>query len=379
MKDLQAILDETVRSGDAPFMVAMVGDKDGVRWSGTAGEAKPGQAASLDTLFRIYSMTKAVGVTAAMILIDRGKLSADTPVEDVMPEAAALKVLEGFDGDTPRLRPPKQKLTLRHLATHTSGMAYEMLNDLTRKYLEVRGHPSIFSGLKTSFGYPLVFDPGEAWHYGPGIDWVGAMVERVDGRSIDAFCGAEIFAPLGMTDTCFELDPARETRLCALYLRGPDGKFIAGDPRNPVKPEFYGMGSCLYSSAPDYMRFIRMHLNGGALDGKRLFSETTARQLQANHIGDVNISVMKSIAPELSADFTFFLGQRKGHSLPFMRVEDDVPGMRSAGSSFWAGGANTHFWIDPTNNIAALFMTQSMPFIERRFVKRYEEFERAVY
>jgi Beta-lactamase class C and other penicillin binding proteins len=169
MSQLSDVLDQSVRAQDAPFLVAMVGDKDGVRWSGSSGDRAPGQKATQDTVFRIFSMTKAVGSTAAMILMDRGKLDPNTPVETIIPEFAKIRVLDGFDGATPRLRAPRSKATVRHLATHTSGLVYEFFNPDIPKYMEATSHPSILSGLKTSLLYPLAFDPGERWDYGTPV------------------------------------------------------------------------------------------------------------------------------------------------------------------------------------------------------------------
>ena len=186
MKDLNAILGKAVTANDVPFIVAMSGNASGVTWSGVAGERAPGIAATEDTVFRIFSMTKAIGSTAAMILIDRGKLNPDTPVEEILPQFAEIKLLEGFDGDTPRLRPPKMKATVRHLATHTSGLVYDTFSQIISKYMEATGHPTILSGLKASLNYPLSFEPGERWDYGIGIDWLCQEVEAVDGRRIAA-------------------------------------------------------------------------------------------------------------------------------------------------------------------------------------------------
>jgi methyl acetate hydrolase len=338
MKDLNGILNNAVTAGDVPFVVAMSGNSSGVTWSGVAGERAPGIAATEDTVFRIFSMTKAIGSTAAMILMDRGKLSPDTPVEAVLPQFSDIKILDGFDGDTPRLRAPKIKATVRHLATHTSGFVYGLFNSDMPKYLEATGHPEVLSGLKASLNCPLVFEPGERWDYGIGIDWLGQVVEAVDGRRIDAFCREEIFDPLGMPDTNFEVTDKMAERLATVQARGEDGQFSDFDVAPPSDPEFYGMGHALYSTAPDYMRFLRMFLNKGQMDGIE-----------------------------------------KTHSLGFMRMEEDVAQMRTAGSQSWAGILNTHFWFDQARDVAGVIMTQSLPFGEPRFMEVYDRFERAVY
>ena len=379
MQDLDAILSHAVTAGDAPFVVAMSGNSGGVTWSGVAGERSPGLAATEDTVFRIFSMTKAIGSAAAMVLIDRGKLSLNTPVEEVLPQFADIKVLEGLDGTTPRLRAPKIKATVRHLATHTSGFVYEIFNSDIRKYMEVTGHPSIGSGLKASLNYPLVTEPGESWNYGVGIDWLGQIVEAVDGRRIDAFCHEEIFDPLDMPDTSFEVMEHMANRLAGVQARGEEGQFSDFHLAPPSNPEFYGLSHALYSTAPDYMRFLRMFLNKGQLDGSRILSEAGVETMLANHIGKLRVGKLATFEPWLTADVAFFPGLEKTHSLGFMRMEEDVPEMRAAGSQSWAGALNTHFWFDPARDVAGLIMTQSLPFVEPCFMEVYDRFERAVY
>ena len=245
MSEYSTILNNAVASGDVPFVVAMVGNAAGVTWSGAAGEAKAGQAASEKTMFRIFSMTKAVGSTAAMILIDRGKLAFETPVADILPQFADIQVLDGFDGDVPILRAPKAQATIRHLATHTSGLVYEFWNSDVPRYMELTEHPTILSGLKSSLMYPMVFDPGAKWDYGIGIDWLSQVVEAVDGRSIDVFCKEEIFEPLGMLDSAFEVSQEQTARLANIGARGEDGEFADFELAPPSNPEFYGMGHAM--------------------------------------------------------------------------------------------------------------------------------------
>ncbi|HEY6353273.1 MAG TPA: serine hydrolase domain-containing protein [Burkholderiaceae bacterium] len=379
MSELDKVISEAVAKQHVPFLVAMTGNASAVTWSGAAGQRSAGQAATVDTVFRIFSMTKAIGSTAAMILMDRGKLSPDASVESILPEFAALKVLEGFGPDGPKLRAPRGKATVRHLATHTSGLVYEFWNADMPRYMEATGAPSILSGLTQSLNYPLLFEPGERWDYGIGIDWLGRVVEKVDGRRIDRFCIEEIFEPLRMPDTRFEVEARMAPRLAGVSMRGEDGRFADFALAPPSNPEFYGMGHALYSTAPDYMRFLRMYLNKGALDGKRILSEAGLQRMLANQIGDTPIPGLKTVVPAITADAEFFPGRRKSHSMAFMRFEEDVPGMRLAGSQGWAGVLNTHFWLDPKANIAGLLMTQSLPFVEPRFVSTYEAFEREAY
>src|SRR5262249_15989460 len=142
-------------------------------------------------------------------------------------------------------------------------------------------------------------------------------------------------------------------------------------------PEFYAMGHSLYSTAGDYMRFLRMFLNKGTLDGRQVLSEQGVRTMLANHIHELTVGKLTSVAPAVTPDVELFPQTLKPHSLGFLRVEQDVPGMRSAGSQGWAGVLNTHFWFDPARDVAAVLMTQTLPFVEAPFVQVYGEFERA--
>ncbi len=376
---LQSVIDKAVASGDVPFAVAMVGTAAGVSWSGAAGEAKPSVPAGPDTLFRIFSMTKAVGSLAAMMLIDRNKLTMDTPVEEVLPEFGKLKVLEGFNGTEPILRAPKRKATMRHLATHTSGLVYDIWDEKMQQYIALTKSPSPLTGTRQSLQKPLVFDPGDQWGYGIGIDWLGLVVEAIDGRRIDAFCQQEILQPLGMTNTRFELDEADKSKLAILMARTDAGGFAPLELAPPAKPEVYGMGHCLYSTAPDYLRFITLFLNKGRAGGKSLISEKAVGEMSKNQIGSIRVGPMKTTAPPISADVVIFPDTDKTHTFGFLRNEQAVPGMRSAGSLSWAGVCNTHYWIDPAAGIAAVIMTQSLPFVEPRYMQTYAAFERAVY
>jgi methyl acetate hydrolase len=378
MNDISALLAAAVAAGDAPFLVAMAGTASGILHEGAAGEAMPGTPASPDTVFRIFSQTKAIGAVAAMILIERGQLRFDTPVRAVLPEFAELPVLEGFDGDEPRLRPQRGECTIAHLASHTSGLAYEYWNPNIARWMEVSGHPSVFSGKIAGLHYPLVSDPGTEWHYGPGVDWLGRVVEAVDGRRIDAYCRAEIFEPLGMADTRFDLESDLEDQLSQAWSRREDGFKPARSGPAP-HPEFYGMGHALYSTAPDYMRFLRMVLNGGTLDGNRILSSAGIQAMLATRSGGLSVPRLRSVAPRVSQDFDPFPGRRVTHSMAWARLEEDVPGRRAAGSQHWAGALNTHCWLDPKSGIAGLFMTQLAPWSDAGFMRAYEAYERAVY
>lgn len=376
---LQHVLDSAVASQDAPFLVGMTANARGVTWSGASGDAAPGRAAATDTVFRIFSMTKAVGSTAAMMLIDRGEMDFDTPVDEILPEFSEIRVLDGWDGDTPRLRAPKVRATARHLATHTAGLDYEFWSADQVKYMGATGAESIISGKRSALFYPMKGEPGTRWSYGISIDWLGLMVEKISGQRIDAFLKENLFQPLGMSDTDVELREHMTDRLSAVKARGEDGRFIDFDLAPPSNPEFYGAGHTLYSTPTDYMTFLRMFLNRGTLDGKQILSEGAVARMLENHMAPLTFEKMVTVMPPATADVDLFPGTTKTHSFGFLRFEEDIPGMRRAGSQGWAGIANTHYWFDPASDLAAVIMTQSLPFAEPRWMKTYEAFERAVY
>src|SRR3954470_8955987 len=179
LSDIDEVLREATDRGDVPGVVAMAATRDGPVYQGAFGKrALPdGAAMSTDTVFWIASMTKAITSTAAMQLVEQGKLALDHPITDVLPELSAPQVLEGFDpSGEPRLRPAKRPITLRHLLTHTAGLVYEIWNADMGRYMETKAIPGIISCQNAALSLPLVFDPGEKWDYGINIDWVGKVV-----------------------------------------------------------------------------------------------------------------------------------------------------------------------------------------------------------
>ena len=375
------VLDKAIADNKVPGLVAMAANRDGVfydRAVGIMGVDKD-TAMQSNAIHRIFSMTKAIGTLAAVKLVEEGALSLDTTVSSIFPEFAKLQVLDGFDGDTPRLRPPSSEATIRHLATHTSGLEFEVWSDKMSHYLEVTDHPSIRTGVLKSLNYPLSFDPGTSWSYGPSIDWLGRVVEEVSGKRIDEYCRQFLFDPLEMTDTIFECDGQYRNRLVSVHSRNKNGELEVIELEPPLEPEFYGMGRALYSTAPDYMRFLRMLLGKGELDGVRIFQSDTVAMICENHMGELNMRKMVTAMPSASKDLDFFPGVRKKWGLGFMFNEENIPDMRSAGTQSWAGLLNTHMWWDPEKDIAGVIFMQHLPFLDETAMQIYADFERAVY
>lgn len=366
---MQDVLDGAVARGDLPFVIAMTSDG----FAGGAGAAAPGVAAGPDTVLRAFSMTKAVASVAALILAERGRLDLDAPAARYLPEAGRLQVLDGWDGDAPRLRAPASPPTVRQLMTHTAGFAYTHWNAGMKRYRAATGLPAMASGVRAALHYPLAFDPGTAWAYGIGLDWLGLVVEAADERTIDRFCAEEIFGPLGMTSTAFVLDDALRARLARAWRREGAG-FAPLEIAPPERPEFWGMGDALYSTMADYMRFLRIFLGDS-----HVLTEPARTAVLANQIGPLRVSPMRSTSPRISADVDLAPGVEKSHSLIGQRFETDAPDGRRAGTSAWAGILNTHWWVDPAAGRAGVVATQLLPFWDTGFVRTYDAFVRAAY
>ena len=381
--EIDAVLRRAVEAGEVPGVVAMAATKDGVLYEGAFGQRDlaQGPEMTLDTIFRIASMTKAVTSVAAMQLVEAGKLELDQPIGRVLPELAAPHVLAGFDAaGKPRLRPARRPITLRHLLTHTAGFGYEMLNSELIRYIHRTDTPSISTGRLASLRLPLLFDPGERWQYGINIDWVGRAVEAVSGKPLDVYFREHIFAPLGMTDTEFALSPEQTSRLVHVHKRGADGSLepITLD-LPPQRPEFWAGGGGLYSTGRDYLTFLRMVLDQGSFGNARLLRPETVAAMASNQTGDIEAGIMRTAMPERTNDFALFPDMRCQWGLGWMITPQPGPNGRSAGSLTWGGIFNSYYWVDPTKQVAGVILTQFLPFADPRALALGGAFERAVY
>ena len=376
------VLERAVEAGEVPGVVALAADDGGVIYEGAFGKRALDNdpAMSLDTVFWIASMTKAVTSVAAMQLVEQGSISLDEPLSERLPELASIHVFEGFDAaGGPRLRPPRRQTTLRHLLTHTAGFTYDIWNADMRRYQQSAGIPGIIECKNATLHTPLVCDPGDRWEYGTSIDWVGRTVERLSGQSLEDYFREHIFGPLGMADTGFVIRHEQRSRLATMHVRQPDGTLRPIAFEVPQQPEFYMGGGGLYSTGPDYLKFLRMLLGGGQLGDARLLQSETVAEMGKNQIGDLTVSRLETAIPSSSNDAEFFPGMIKKWGLGYMITTEDAPTGRSAGSLAWAGLGNTYYWIDPNRRVTGLILTQILPFADARVLELFERFERAIY
>jgi len=372
-------IDEAMRGAvarkEVAGVVVMAADRKGIIYQGAFGVADIAEARplKLDALFRIASMTKAVTSTAAMQLVEQGRFAIEDPVEKYLPEFAKLSVFESFDGATGayRVRPATKAVTVRHLLTHTSGLGYAFTNPTVRDFKPRAGEEYPVG--------PLVFEAGERWLYSTSTDWVGRLVEKVSGQSLEDYFRQHIFTPLGMADTFYFVPKDKEARLVTVNRRTADGS-IAKESVQPPTSGFTPIGGGgLSSTAYDYLRFTRALLNGGELDGARILSAGTVALMGQNHIGAVGVPAQKTAIPERSDDFSFIADGRDKWGLGFLITADAVPGRRSAGSLSWGGINNTYYWLDPTRGITGVILMQFLPFADRKALALYDAFERGVY
>jgi CubicO group peptidase (beta-lactamase class C family) len=375
-------LADGVERGDAPGVVALAATYDGVLYEGAFGRRglDTDRPMTLDTVFWIASMTKAVTSVAAMQLVEQGRVALDQPVVEQVPAIADVRALDGFDkAGAPRLRPPRRAITLRHLLTHTAGFGYDTWSADICRFQEVRAIPNIIECRNVCLYTPLLADPGERWIYGISVDWVGKLVEAVSGQTLEAYFREQLFDPLGMVDTGFVLSPSRRARRASMHQRQPDGSFRVTSHEVPQDPEFFMGGGGLYSTGPDYLRFVRMLLGEGELDGARVLRAETVREMGRNQIGELRVEPLRTAIPTSSNDADFFPGMRQQWGLGFLLNTEESPTGRSPYSLAWGGLANTYFWVDPKRKVAGVILTQVLPFVDHGVMDLYSRFEGGVY
>ena len=319
-----------------------------------------------DTIFRIYSMSKAVGAVAAMMLCEAGKLELDAPAADYLPALGRMPVAPEEAGAGQAPVAPRRAMTVRDLLRHTSGLPGNVaVND---RFRDTGLPPLAECTLEEICGnldrVALLYQPGSRWYYSVAADVVGRLVEVASGQTFDEFLARRIFAPLGMVDTGFFCPPAKTDRLAEMYGPDPAGGIMPVDaPQGGTvsafsfrdRPRFLSCGGGLVSTAPDYLRFCLMLAGGGALGGVRLLQPETVARMTRNQLPAALLPIRK--APQERYDG---LGFGLGFSV---RVEPSgfVPGAE-VGEYGWIGGASTEFTISPRSGLVILTLTQFMPF-----------------
>lgn len=324
----------------------------------------------VDTIFRIYSMTKPITSVAAMMLYEEGAFELKDPIERFIPSFADTRVYRSGSTMNPVTEPMSEPVRIWHLLTHTSGLTYGFhhahpVDAMYRAAGFEWGTPKgadLAATCDMYAGMPLLFQPGSEWNYGVSTDVLGRVVEVLSGQPLDVFLRERIFEPLGMTDTSFFVEPAELDRLAALYTRSPStGTTLRIDAMGKAAeqaPECLSGGGGLVSTAGDYHRFSQMLLNGGELDGVRLLGSRTLEYMSRNHLpGDADL---ERFGRPLFAETSF---DGMGFGLGFSVVLDAARNklLSSEGEVAWGGAASTLFWVDPAEQVTALLLTQLLP------------------
>jgi CubicO group peptidase (beta-lactamase class C family) len=322
-----------------------------------------------DTRFRIYSMTKPVTAVAAMQLYEQGAFALKDPVSAFIPSFAELAVYRDGPASGPRTEPATRPLLLWHLLTHTAGLTYgfhhahpvdAMYRAAGFDWAPPEGR-DLAECCQDWAGLPLLFEPGSEWNYSVASDVLGRVVEVVSGQPLDRYFDEHIFGPLGMADTGFWVEGEATGNLAALYLAGPQGRPVRFDElgrRALRRPDCLDGGGGLVSTAADYHRFTQALLGGGELDGARILGSRTLAYMARNHLpGGADL---ESFGRRLFAETTF---DGVGYGLGFAVLLDPVANkvLSSPGELAWGGAASTFFFIDPAEQVTAVFMTQLMP------------------
>ncbi|MCS3445171.1 MULTISPECIES: serine hydrolase domain-containing protein [Bradyrhizobium] len=379
---IDQVLRQKSEAKEIPGVVAIAATGKDVIYEGAFGkrDLSKSDPMTADSVFWIASMTKAVTSAGAMQLVEQGKLSLDEPIGKLLPDLAAVQVLDGFDAKgEPQLRPAKKPITLRQLMTHTAGFAYDMWDGNLGKYLEKTGTPGIITCLNAALKTPIMTDPGTRWEYGTNIDFVGKAVEAASGKKLDAYLRDNMFAPLGMSDTAFKISDDMRKRLVGMHARGEDGTLAAIPFELEQNPEFHMGGGGLYSTAADYIKFCQMILNKGKGNGNQVLKAETVATMGQNHIGELTVGKMTTALPVYTNDVDLYPDIVKKWGLSFLINTAKTPEGRSAGSLAWAGLANTYYWIDPSRDVCGVILTQLLPFADKHSLEAFAGFEKGIY
>ena len=371
-----AVLESAVAAGQLVGVAATAWSESGLRYAGGAGTCGS-TAMRPDTVVWVASMTKVVTAAAVMQLVESHQLDLDQPAGDFVPYLAEVQVLVGLGDDgTAVLRPPITPVTTRQLLAHTSGFGYNWTDASLARH--VPSLPKALSGSQAGYEHPLTFDPGEQWSYGIGTDWAGRVGEAVAGERLDAYFANHLLGPLQMVDTTFSAAMFDPARVATMHVRGPEGltPIPFGLPQNP---EMFMAGGGLYSTAVDFLRFTRMLLCGGTLDGIRVLRPESVDQMTTNQIGVLDAAGWTSYNAGLSNDVELGAATPAKWGLGLLIDEGDTANGRATGTVGWAGLPNTYFWIDLQRRVTGVFVTQVLPFYDPVALEVYANFERAIY
>lgn len=390
--ELDNLLKKYTKRGELPCAFACLGTRDkGMVYCGSSGLKNIDDKSSTvdnDTILAFFSCTKAVTATALLQLLENGKIkSIDDLVEDYLPEINDIKLLKGFDDDNkPILVDDVNKVTIRHLLTHTAGFSYSFFSYAYQKLYDTQSTANIIKSEWDQFTTPLIFEPGTKWHYGVGIDWVGKIIERVTNLSLGDYCKINIFDRINAKSLTFKKS-ANEINFTLLHQRGADGSVTSLGDILVNDAKFHPGGHGLYGQIGDFYKFLEIFLHEGKSPetNEQILKPSTLENYSFKNLLPENVSIESTLEhsqPEFSNEvllFESFPKELQGWTSSFHKTDIELPTGRSSGSFNWGGLANLYYWIDINNGIAGIFATQLFPFLDKVAVEASSEFETLAY
>ena len=312
-----------------------------------------------DTIFRIYSMTKPVVSVAIMQLVEKGKIQLNSPITNYIPEFKQLNVYVDGNNQTPR-----EPITLKHLLTHTAGFSYGWTDhpvDLAYKEINllrnnIKGSDDFIKKVSKA---PLIYHPGEKWHYSIATDLIGILVERISDRSLEEYLKQNIFDPLKMKDTGFSLPRSKKSRFCTNYRNVEDRLEVEDsfeDSHYYLEKPYYSGGGGLLSTAKDYLKFAQMLLDGGTYKGKHMLKKETIDLMTRDHL----IDILDNLNDPWSENSFELSDPNFGLGFKLTVVKDPNDGKPLTKQYSWNGAAGTEFWIDPLESLINITLIQKM-------------------
>ena len=373
--EIDALFQRAVQQGTAPGVVAAIATRNQVLYIKAVGmkDVAGQKPMTGDSIFRIASMTKPVTSAAIMLLQEQGKLRLDDPVSKYLPEFKDREVVATFnsaDGSF-TTRKASKEILIRHLLSHTSGLAYSFSNPTVGQLQQKTG--------KQAEDLPLLYDPGTKWTYSGSTKVLGRIVESVSGLPLDRFLDDNFFKPLGMMDTSYAVPANKRDRVVTTHSRNNGRLTETPNPAN-IASTVAGDGG-LFSTAGDYIRFLQMFLDDGKFQGRTILSKGSVQTMTRNQIGNVVVETQPAASPNLTRPFPVApsAGRNKfGFGFEITASNKENTNLRSPGSYTWAGIFNTHFWVDPERKIAAVLMIQVLPFYDDSIMKLYQDFEETI-
>lgn len=348
-----AIMGSTDDKGNTVFFAygpAVWGEKDTV---------------SPDDIFRIYSMTKAIASVAAMQLVEQGRIGLDEPLNNLMPEMAAVPILD----DQGNLSPSDEPINLKHLLTHTSGFAYSFSPRLAG-----------FKPARWEYAdLPRIFRPGTGWNYGTSTDWVGRVIEKISGKDLETYLRENVTGPLKMNSTWFNVPTELSGKIVSWGDRDSTGRIVEY-PRLPKEPVTrFSAGGGLYGSPNDYLRFLLCMLNYGELDGVRILKKETVELMLKDQL-PTQVHLNNGRLENKSDSLMDAFGDNADRwGLAWAIEANKNEKVRPLGAVYWAGGANSYYTLDVPNKIAIVYFTQFFPFMDKESFDFYKLFEKEIY